>query len=330
MAATSAAIGVTNAAKRVSWGAIFAGTVVAVAVHVLLSILGIAIGASVIDPAYESDPLDGIAIGTGIYLVISSILSLFVGGYVAGALAIIQERLDRTLHGIATWAVATLLMLFLVITGLSNIVSGTLGLLGKGASLAGQAASAVAQPASDAVRGSDAQPDVDMDAIRSDVRNVLRQTGDPALSPGNVEQTAEEIGQTAQNTAGRILRNPQAADEEIQRMLDRIQATAKPVISAADRDAMVNVLVDRTGMSRPEAERAVARWEKTYAEAYNGAQAQWQQLKAQAQQAAQTASDVTAQAAWWTFFLLLAGAVAAALGANVGADRLAVRETALR
>ena len=43
MVATPASIGVTNVGKRVSWGAIFAGTVVAVAVQVLLSILGIAI-----------------------------------------------------------------------------------------------------------------------------------------------------------------------------------------------------------------------------------------------------------------------------------------------
>lgn len=197
MVATPASIGVTNVGKRVSWGAIFPGTVVAVAVQVLLSILGIAIGASVIDPVTEANPLDGIAIGTGIYLVVSSILALFAGGYVAGALAVVQDRQDRTLHGVATWAVATLLMVVLVASGVSRVVSGAMGLIGQGAALAGEAASAVAQPVANAAQGAAGQVDVDTTAVRAQVRDALRGTDEPALQPENLRRTAEQAGQIA-------------------------------------------------------------------------------------------------------------------------------------
>lgn len=52
----------------------------------------------------------GLGTGSAIYLVISALIALFVGGYVARALAMIQDRRDRTLHGLTTWAVVTILM----------------------------------------------------------------------------------------------------------------------------------------------------------------------------------------------------------------------------
>jgi len=88
---------------RVSWGAIFAGFVVAFATQVLLLLLGAAIGLSAWNPTTATDP-QAWGWGMGIWLIISTLISLFVGGMVAGRLAGIPRSIDSALHGAATWA----------------------------------------------------------------------------------------------------------------------------------------------------------------------------------------------------------------------------------
>src|SRR6059058_5635247 len=78
--------GFGRAYARISWGAIFAGAVVALAVQLVLTLIGGAIGLATLSPATGQSP-SGTALGLGaaIWLVISSLISLFVAGYVAGA-----------------------------------------------------------------------------------------------------------------------------------------------------------------------------------------------------------------------------------------------------
>ena len=48
------------AAKRISWGAIFAGAVMALVAQLAFSLLGLGIGASTMNP-YDNDPTAGLA-----------------------------------------------------------------------------------------------------------------------------------------------------------------------------------------------------------------------------------------------------------------------------
>ncbi len=344
MIATTETVSANFAENRVSWGAILAGAVVALTVHVMLAVLGIAIGASVINPLYEANPVEGIGTGAGIYFVISAILAVLAGGYVAGALSRIQERRNRTLHGLATWALVTLLSVMLLATGLGRLVGGTMNIVGAGLSQAGGMVAAVTGAVADQVTqrepgsGGEASQDsrVDVESLRQEARELLRSTGAPALQPGEVEDTAGQLRDQATDAAARIARNPGSADQIIENVFNRMERTAQPVIEAADRDALVNALTARTDMSRAEAEQTVANWERTYADASARASANWEAMKAEAGQRArelgQDASDAVATAAWWTFFMLLLTAIAAALGANLGANRavVAVSERATR
>lgn len=338
MAAITDSVTATTSARRVSWGAIFAGVVITLVTQVVLSVLGIAIGASTIDPLQETNPVAGIGMGSGIYLVVSSIISLFAGGYTAGALATVQTHRDRTLHGLTTWGVATVLLLVLLTSGLGRLIGGTMNLVGAGLQTAGQAAGALAQPIAGAVGDQlqEADIDLDLDTLRREATQLLNQTGTEELQPGAIEQDASAVGERAADAAERIARNPQAADEEIQRLFDRIQQEGRETLQAADRDALANVLERRMGMSRAEAEQTVANWEQAYREAYATARQQWEQAKQATEEKARewgaTAAEATAKAAWWTFFVLLLGAIAAAVGANVGANRatVVVRESVHR
>lgn len=212
--------------KRVSWGAIFAGVAVALVMHILLGVLGVAVGATAVDPAQEADPMSGLGIGAGIFFVVSALIALFAGGYTAGALAIIQDRGDRTLHGLTTWAVVTILSFYLIFSGLGSIIGGTASMLASTAKTATQTA---------------VQAD-----MSSPIDQILAELRERGIDPQQVIQQQRQ---------------------------------------------------------------------------------QIQQADPNVEQAAQTATEGVSTAAWWTFLILLLSAVAAAVGANVGANRpVTVRE----
>ena len=94
--------------RRISWGAIIAGVVVVLVVQMALMLLGLAIGTATIDPAAADTP-GAYALGVGgAWWLATTAIAVFVGGWVAGRLAGMPSRTDGTLHGVITWAAATL------------------------------------------------------------------------------------------------------------------------------------------------------------------------------------------------------------------------------
>lgn len=81
------ALAAPAALRRVSWGAIFSGAITAIAVQLLLNLLGAGVGAATINPQQGQQPGQGLALGAAIWFVLASIVSLFVGGWIAARLA---------------------------------------------------------------------------------------------------------------------------------------------------------------------------------------------------------------------------------------------------
>src|SRR5688572_14890487 len=90
--------------RRISWGAIFAGLTAAVIIQMLLTLLGVGIGAATINPLQEQAPGEGLGIGAAIWFFASSLIAMYVGGRVAGRFSNAPTRHDRMMHGIFTWA----------------------------------------------------------------------------------------------------------------------------------------------------------------------------------------------------------------------------------
>lgn len=120
------------ALRRVSWGAIFAGTVVALVVTLLLSLLGIAIGASTVDPLSERVPTQGLGVGSAIWWIASTMIGVFAGGWVAARLAGSPRRNDSILHGIVTWGLATIVTFLLLTTLVGRLIGGAASVVGEG------------------------------------------------------------------------------------------------------------------------------------------------------------------------------------------------------
>jgi hypothetical protein len=117
---------------RISWGAIFAGAIIALATQLVLTLIGTAVGLATLNPATGQNPSGTtLGIGAGVWLVTSSLVSLFLGGYIAGRLA---GTFNGWLHGLATWAVVTMLTILLLTTAAGGLIGTASGLASFAAS----------------------------------------------------------------------------------------------------------------------------------------------------------------------------------------------------
>jgi hypothetical protein len=113
---------------RISWGAIFAGALIALATQLVLTLIGAAIGLATLNPASGQGP-SGTTLGVGatVWVVISSLISLFLGGYLAGRLG---GTFNGWIHGLATWATVAMLTMLLLTTAAGGLIGAASGLAG--------------------------------------------------------------------------------------------------------------------------------------------------------------------------------------------------------
>lgn len=72
-----------EAGYNISWASVIAGVVTFIAMLLLFSLIGSAIGFGMVSPT-STNPLDGVGTGVLIWTVVALVLSLGAGGFVAG------------------------------------------------------------------------------------------------------------------------------------------------------------------------------------------------------------------------------------------------------
>jgi hypothetical protein len=127
--------------KRLSWGAIMAGVVISLVVYTAISLLGLGIGLHTLDFRAGDNPSPkAFGIGAALWWLFAGLVAYFAGGWVAGRFAGVASKVDRALHGVVTWALVTIISMFLVSTAMGGIIGGAVSIVGKGVSGAGQVA----------------------------------------------------------------------------------------------------------------------------------------------------------------------------------------------
>ncbi|MEX2536065.1 MAG: hypothetical protein WD273_10775 [Trueperaceae bacterium] len=295
---------------RVSWGAVLAGTLVALMVIVLINLLVLGIGLDSINPASEGSPLEGVGTGLGIGVLIANLLALFVGGWVAGRAANRHRGFDGVLHGILTWGLVSLLSFWLLTSAVGQLVGGVTSAVGTGLSLVGQGVSAVAPDAAEAVEDALGGVDLSLEGIREEAQQLVSQDGEGAQG----EEQADQAAGAAEEAAGDAAQDPQQSAGEISTLIGQLFSEGQDVADSATREDLVTALTERTDMSQEEAEQTVDNWVQTYEDAQQALEEAQQTLE----EAAQTATDAVSTAAFWAFVGLLLGAVVAAVGALTG------------
>jgi len=100
--------------SRVSWSAIFGGTVIALSCYLVLTLLFAAIGVSLTETNIRAN---NIAYGVLAAMIFTMIVSLFLGGWVSSQLTAGENRQEAVIYGFLTWATVTGVTLFLVSAG---------------------------------------------------------------------------------------------------------------------------------------------------------------------------------------------------------------------
>jgi hypothetical protein len=312
------AANVVESIKRISWGAVFAGVVIAVVVQLSLSLLGIGIGLSTIDPMTENNPAQGLGMGTAIWYVLSSLIALFAGGWVAGRFTRSHYAGDGAIHGVLTWSLVSLITFYLLTTTIGNIIGGAGRLIGNTLSTVGNVAGKGIQAAAPAI--GEKLESIDVNNLKNEAKLLLSQTGKAALQPDSLANRVGSAKQNAQNTAGNIASAPQNSDAQIDGMIDQLFSSGNEAGAALDKNAIVNVIMSRTGKSRAEAEQIATNWMATAKQASAKVEQAKEQAEQKAREVAGKAARAASTAAILTFVSLLLGAIVAGFGAKKGSD----------
>jgi hypothetical protein len=211
--------------SRISWGAVLAGAVVAVATTLLLSLLGAAMGAGSIHTLDTTSADYGT--GGAFWEIVNVALSMALGGYVAARLSGTHSHLDGELHGMTTWGVAVLLGSVLA----AQAFSGLVGIVGQGTSSLVGHADGDAGSVSSGPGPVAANPQT----MISRLQQSLGSSGDPTSM--SREQISEEVTALVR---GGVLNGR---------------------LTEADRNRLVALVAAQSGVTREEAARRVTRME---------------------------------------------------------------------
>ena len=216
-----------------------------ISVQMVLTVLGLAVGAWAIH-VHESNPAQGVPLGAGIWTGLSMLVSAFVGGFVTSRLSGTPLRSDGMYQAAVVWGVTWLALTWLTTTVMATMIGGLFSAFGSSLQTIGQAAGpAVSQAVSKTAEAMKAAPGVSPEGLRQQIESMLQGTQKPELQPGAMKQEAGQLTNKAQG--GQPL--SQVTDEGV--------AELKEKLSALDRDAAINIMVNKFGMARPQAEEVV-------------------------------------------------------------------------
>src|ERR1700744_4570832 len=83
------------------WKAIFGGTVAAIGIHILLTMLGLGAGLATFSPMTDADPVTHFNSGAAIIWSVCALVSIFFGALLAGRFS--QSWHSGFVHGILVW-----------------------------------------------------------------------------------------------------------------------------------------------------------------------------------------------------------------------------------
>ena len=280
---TITAVSGSHIHRRISWGAIFGGVILVVAVQLLLSLLGAGIGLGTVNVNAGTTPDAGsIGVGAGIWWVISSVVALAFGGYVAAWLAGIELSWDGLLHGLITWGIATLLTVYLLSSAVGGIIGGGASALGSIASAAGSGIKSAAQPVAEAA----------------------------GISPDMIQQQAQMYLQPTNPDPATM--SPQDAQKEVAK--DLVTYAKGGPDAAGSKNRIIAIMA---AQQKLPVDQATKQFDDAQAKL---AQAKAQAIQT-AKNAADATASTAGHTAFAAFGDLLIGAIAAAIGGAVAVQR---------
>jgi hypothetical protein len=277
-----------------SWSAVIAGALTAIAVTIIVVALGSGIGLSLASPYSYSPSGSTLTIMGAVWLVFAQAIGFAVGGYIAGrlrrgptVLRTAEVKFRDGANGLTVWAIGVAVS--------TVIIAGVAGKIGTAAENATEGAANLAATAGQ-------WPS--MDYFVDSLFRTNPQPGASAAAPA-----APNEGNAGQNNAASAV----TQRDQVYRIM--LTALGPNGLSGNDRTYLAQIVSAQTGLSQNDAQQRVD-------DVVNMA-------KQDATQAADAARKAAAYLSFWTFMSLLFGAVCATLGGMLGGDlrdEIATRE----
>jgi hypothetical protein len=280
---TSSISGGSHTHRRISWAAIFGGVIIVVALQILLAMLGAGIGLGVVNAnAVSTQAAGSLGIGAGIWWIVSACIALLIGSYVSAWLAGVEIRFDGVLHGLITWGIATLLLIWLLTSAIGGVIGGGFSALGSVSSAAGSGVSEAAKPLAQAA----------------------------GVSPDMLQQQAQAYLQPINQDPATM--SPQDAQKAIASNLTAYAEGGAEAPTAKER--IVTIMAAQMKISHDDATK---RFDDAQAKLNQAKDKAMQTAKDTADASAAAAS----KASFAAFGMLLLGAIAASIGGSLAVQR---------
>jgi hypothetical protein len=276
------------------WGSVFAGTVFAVGLWILLQALGMGLGLSAIDTD-DAGNLKGVGIGAGIWSILSPLIAIFCGGLIAGRMASARDRMGAAIHGAVVWALMTVVGLWAVVAIVSTLASGVARVGGAVASATGSVVSSSLQA------GGQVDAGKVMNALGLHANDLLAPLNQRLQQNGKPPITADQLGAALKGIAQRGVRE-----------------------GRLDEQVVDDEITKSTSLSRADAEDLGRQVSQRYDQLSTDLQQGAQRVGERAKGAALEAANKTGKALFYGGIELLLSLVAAVLGAALGARRYLV------
>lgn len=221
---------------RISWRAVLAGVVVVLSLSWLFHLLGLAVGLSVAD-SYDSVTIEGgLDDAAAIWIVVSWLVTFFIGALVTARLAGILDDFSGMLHGLVLWGVATIAMVYLSYVGVSSLLQTGKSVIAATA----QGVSATAQT---------------VGSTAADMGSVARQAVDTQFAESIQNRLADSAIEVAANTDSELSEQDlrSAINDLNQRTLRRIVSD----LTNNDQEGAAEIIAEATSLSQNDAEAIV-------------------------------------------------------------------------
>jgi hypothetical protein len=298
----------------ISWGAVIAGVATAIAVQIGLTELAIGVGLSLYEPADPESSASSIATGTIIAWVAAGMISVFLGGWVAGRMKRHGTKTEAGVHGGLVWAAGSILGALVATISVGMLASGAVSMLGQGLSAAARTAGSVVQGAASAAPGAANLVAPSWDNVRQQVQGSFDR---------NASGTRPAGGDAAGAPAGAA--NAPAAENRFQEQSRLMQLLGSAftmdrhsTMPAPEQQELTTLLGSQLGISTEAARQTLDQWQRVWRQGVERYETAKEEAKRQALAAATVAKKRTAQAALIAFATMILSLAAAVAGALVG------------
>ncbi|GAA5108416.1 TIGR04086 family membrane protein [Bartonella jaculi] len=312
----------------ISWSAIFAGLVTALATSICLSFLVAALGLSQMNFT-SSTPFEGSFLSFGIGSLIITLISLALGSFVAGRFA----ESSGALHGFLTWALLTLMITLQTILMISSAAHiGAKAVLNNG-STTQQTMSKLEENVIPLLSKLNSESfenflqeksgnKVDFDKLGNELHALFNKSEIPALNIDRLKQSYQEALKEISSTITAFKNDPSHYRTYLKNLSDHLSDRVQAITAQFDRSDIINNLMNN-GMTRTDAQTTANHAIQVYqtaeektAQAIKALEQQAETLSKKLDMTTKDARHITDKAVktassigWWGFLGGLLGAI---------------------